>query len=94
MIELEQRLRHEYSASDFPSGSAGYRRFMIARIAKLQAELAASNDNLLTSEKRCGELERMANIAARDYVAVCDYPLSTSECLYDWRREAAQTSHN
>ena len=37
--------------------------------------------------KRIKELEAQLKIAARDYVAVCDYPLAPFEAIKSWELE-------
>ena len=38
-MDKEQELRKEYFESNYPSGSAGYRRFMVDKIVALEAGL-------------------------------------------------------
>ena len=40
-------------------------------------------------EAKLERYEKALQIAARDYVAVCDYPLASKEAIDDWTNEAA-----
>ena len=56
MSDREAQLRKEYLASDWPSGSAGYRKFVVDRIIALESAAQAVTD--AHQKERCGTVPR------------------------------------
>ena len=61
---------------------------------KLRQMIKQRDTEIKQLEAEVERLEAQLKIAARDYAAVCDYPLAPSEALESWEYEALKEAGN